>query len=489
MRLFRKFQQKMKWSVRQYLLAWLAVFFCVYLSSALYHSGKSMPEGLNYTGEMRSAKVEFLYDKTYLQADGSQHLQQQIFDRMLQMIQQAQSTIVLDMFLFNATQGSDGKAQRPLTEQLTHALIQKRREYPNVSISVLTDPINSFYGGILPEHYQQLRQAGIDVIETNLTPLPASNPTWSGLWYMCCQSLGNSTQGWLPAPFGEQKVTLRSYLHLLNFKANHRKMMIVDGVEGWQTLISSANPHNGSSRHSNVALVVHDGGFASDALKSEFAVARLSGGNVPSLVIGNTAQHTESEMAQVQLVTEQAIYERILQMIEQSQADSQLDLMMFYLSERNIIHALKSAHQRGVKIRILLDRNQDAFGRQKNGIPNQPVASELHKAGIEVRWCNTQGEQCHGKMLLHAEQQQRQLILGSANFTARNLKNYNLESDVWLKTTAHHLAYQTAQRYFDDVWHNRDGQLASVEYQQYADESTWKYWQYRLMEWSGLSTF
>jgi hypothetical protein len=33
---------------------------------------------------------------------------------------------------------------------------------------MITDPINSVYGGLSPEHYRQLRQAGVDVIETNL---------------------------------------------------------------------------------------------------------------------------------------------------------------------------------------------------------------------------------------------------------------------------------------------------------------------------------
>ena len=95
---------------------------------------------------------------------------------------------------------------------------------------------------------------------------------------------------------------------------------------------------------------------------------------------------------------------------------------MFYLSERKIVKGLIAAHERGVKLRILLDPNKDAFGREKNGIPNRQVASELHKAGIPVRWCNTQGEQCHNKILMKYGAQQSEMILGSANFTARNLK-------------------------------------------------------------------
>ena len=80
-----------------------------------------------------------------------------------------------------------------------------------------------------------------------------------------------------------------------------------------------------------------------------------------------------------------------------------------------------------MNVRVLLDPNKDAFGREKNGIPNRQVASELNDAGVNVRWCNTQGEQCHSKMIIKSNGQQAELILGSANFTARNLKNYNLQ--------------------------------------------------------------
>ena len=51
---------------------------------------------------------------------------------------------------------------------------------------------------------------------------------------------------------------------------------------------------------------------------------------------------------------------------------------MFYLSERQIVKALITAKERGVNVRVLLDPNKDAFGREKNGIPNRQVASELN---------------------------------------------------------------------------------------------------------------
>lgn len=487
MRIFQRIHTKLNWSGRRYFSLIIGMLVLGYVASAIYHIYKPLPQGLNYSGKLRHAELKFLADQTFLDAQGRQQYDHQIFDQMLALIQQAKSTIVLDMFLFNSEVGDSKIPQRPLMQELTQALIQKRREHPNIQIVFITDPINSVYGGIFPEQYRRLRQAGVDVIETNLTPLRASNPTWSGLWYLCCQGIGNNAEkGWLPNPFGQQKITLRSYLALANLKANHRKTMVVDTDQGWKSLITSANPHDGSSRHSNVAVVV-SGPTAMDVLQSEQSVAQMSGGTSPVVIMGEINAPTTE--AQVQLLTEAAIYHAVLDLIQRAKAKDQLDLAMFYLSERQIISALKAAHERGVKVRVLLDPNKDAFGRQKNGIPNRPVASELHAAGIPVRWCDTHGEQCHSKMIIKSSATQAEMILGSANFTARNLKNYNLETDIMVKGQTQATVFQDATRYFNTAWSNLNGRQMSVDYAQYADESQLKYWTYRFMEWSGLSTF
>jgi HKD family nuclease len=407
---------------------------------------------------------------------------------MLQMIEQAQSLIVLDMFLFNTQTGESSFKHRALTDELTQALIKKRYLDPNIEIKVLTDPINSVYGGVQPEHYRQLRQAGVDLIETDLTPLRASNPLWSSFWYICCQGIENNPQqGWLPNPIGGEKVTLRSYLSLANFKANHRKTLVVDTPDGWQTLVTSMNTHDGSSRHSNVALLVK-GHTAIDVLKTEQAVGQMSKANMPMVIVGEF--EAANNQPQVQVLTEKAIYDAVLNSINSSQkAGIEIDLAMFYLSERKIVKALIAAHQRGVKVRVLLDPNKDAFGRTKNGIPNRQVAKELHAAGITVRWCNTQGEQCHSKMLLKRDAYNSELILGSANFTARNLKNYNLETDLRVIGGRDAKVFQDANQYFNQAWSNLNARQMSVDYAQYADESSLKYVWYRVVEWSGLSTF
>ncbi|MBM7555885.1 hypothetical protein JOC47_000719 [Halanaerobacter jeridensis] len=53
-----------------------------------------------------------------------------------------------------------------------------------------------------------------------------SNAFYSGFWRLFFRWFGTGGKGWLRNPFNPDgpKVTLRSYLKLLNFKANHRKV-------------------------------------------------------------------------------------------------------------------------------------------------------------------------------------------------------------------------------------------------------------------------
>jgi len=487
MRIFQRIHNKLNWSNRRYATLIISMLAVGYLASAIYHTYKPLPEGLNYTGKLRHAEVKFLADQTYLDAEGKQHLDHRIFNEMLKMIEEAKSLIVLDMFLFNQQTGVSTQQHQALSKQLSDALISKRLLQPEVEIKFITDPINSVYGGIRSEQYRALPQHGIDVIETNLTPLRASNPGWSGFWYLCCQGIGNNPEkGWLPNPFGPEKITLRSYFDLFNFKANHRKTMVVDTDQGWKALVTSMNPHDGSSRHSNIGLLVW-GSTAVDILKTELSVGMMSQANMPAIVVGDF--QADSSQPQAQVLTEKAIYDAILNLIQTAKANEQIDLAMFYLSERKIIKSLIVAHERGVKVRILLDPNKDAFGREKNGIPNRQVASELHEAGINVRWCHTQGEQCHSKILMKRNAQQAEMILGSANFTVRNLKNYNLETNMRVVGQPQAEVFRDAQQYFEGAWSNLNGRSMSVDYTQYAENSFFKYWLYRFMEWSGWSTF
>lgn len=472
----------------------LGLLLVLITGTGVYHSFKPMPNGLAMEGKSHPlVEPRLLTDRTQHYGDESPRLDHEIFDEALDMIAQARSFILVDMFLYNSTHAENGHRRR-LAQELTDALIQQREEHPDMDIVVISDPINTMYGGTESPHFKQLRQAGIQVTLTELPQLRDSNPLWSSIWRLCCQWFGNaSDSGWLPNPIGEEPVTVRSYLSLLNFKANHRKVIVSDTEDGLKGLVSTANPHDGSSRHSNIGLSFK-GPAVADLLRSERAVLVMSGISTQAIdkILTNGLKGADPVGASIRVLTESAIRDSALDMIRTSESGDRVDLAMFYLSHRDIITSLVQASRRGVDVRVLLDANHDAFGREKSGVPNRQAALDLTRGNVTVRWCNTRGEQCHSKLLIRQDQGGKaQILLGSANFTRRNLDNLNLETSVHLATLSMHPVVQKTSEFFDEQWNNGPGSEAvmSLPYKAWADDSTLRYWQYRLMEATGLSTF
>ncbi|MFO7647067.1 phospholipase D family protein [Halomonas sp. 3H] len=471
------------WIVTLLLVAWVAM--------GAWQRYKPLPEAVGRAWPERPAgEVRFLADESWFDAEGERHLDQAIFDEVLALVGQARRLVVLDMFLFNDfAGGSEGDDFRPLSTELTDALVEQKRRHPDLEAVVITDPLNTLYGGLELDHLEALRRAGITVVLTDLNRLRASNPLWSGVWHLGPRWLGNSARaGWLPNALGPGQVSLRSYLALLNFNANHRKTLVVDRGDGWAGLVTSANPHDASSLHGNVALRF-EGAAALDLLASERAVAGWSGVALPAPAQRDAT--ADDDASRLQLLTESAIRDALLAAIATSGEGDRLDLAVFYLAHRQVIEALQAASGRGVRVRALLDPNRDAFGLEKGGIPNRPVARELVAAGIEVRWCATRGEQCHSKLLLRrpADGGEAELLLGSANFTRRNLDDLNLETSVRLAGPADAPAIQEAAAFFERRWQSSPERTTSEPFAAFDDATTWQRLRYRIMEATGLSTF
>ncbi|MFK8076327.1 MAG: phospholipase D-like domain-containing protein [Granulosicoccus sp.] len=447
-----------------------------------------------------ASSVRFFNDESWVDEAGQRRLSQRLFSALFDGIKAAKSVIIVDMFLFNAWQGPVPETHRRLSSELTDVLIGQQQRFPEMDIVVISDPINTVYGGLPSIHFERLKSAGVHVVLTDLDKLQDSNPLWSGVWRWLIRPWGNDTGRLLPNPFGEGKVSVRSYLSLLNFKANHRKLMIADdGGEGYYGWISSANPHDGSSAHRNIA-VQFDGLAVLDLLESERTLLAMS--EAPHVlpivdkamanakqVLSNADPESAPKNQQIQILSESKIHAALVEAIDSAGEGSDINMVMFYLSERSIIESLKNAVSRGARVRILLDVNNDAFGRKKNGVPNRPVAAELVQAGASVRWCATLGEQCHAKWLHVADADAHKFFMGSANFTRRNLKDLNLETDILLTAPSTEPVVKEMISFFERQWNNEDGKQFSVPYEQHANDSVWLKLQYRMMESTGLSTF
>ncbi|GEK88599.1 HKD family nuclease [Alkalibacterium putridalgicola] len=470
----------------------LILLFLVPMLVSLYHYFKPVPEGLSTKGTIHKTNdLEFLYDLTYENEAGEVIHEQQIFDRVYRMIDEAEDFIVLDMFLFN----DDYDHTAPdlnfpqLSTELSDALIEKKQTEPDVEIVFITDPINTFYGTYMPEHIAQMTDAGISMVFTDLSPLRDSNPVYSGFSRTYLDWFDRSGTRYLPNILRPQgpEVAVPSYTKLLHFKANHRKTLMTER-EG---LITSANPHDASAYHSNIAYVLK-GDILKDLLASEKAVAELSGFDT-TLFESFKVQNKSSESGDaysVQLLTEKKIKVSLLESISQADENDAIKIGMFYLSDRDIIDALLEADKRDVSIQMVLDINQDAFGNKKIGIPNRPVADELTKGDstIAVRWYKSHGEQFHSKFYIHETKTEVTMIGGSTNFTRRNLDDYNLETNVKITGTKDQPEIEDMLQYFDRIWNNEGGTY-TVDYAEHAEATAWKDWLYHIQEFTGLSTF
>ena len=455
----------------------LLLLLFIFILNAVYLAVKPIPAGLNYASEMyyvADSDILFLSDITY---DGE--LNHTIFDTLFTHMQDAEDFIVADMFLLSQNYDPDDALLNNTEEFFGHL-----QNGPAQTV-LITDPINTFYGSHTMPLIEQARESGVDVYLTDLAKLRPSNLAYSMLYYPWVSWVPTAGSGLLAHPFGgEGKVTIRSLFRLANFQANHRKVAVMDSGETHASFILSANPHNPSSLHSNMGFLIY-GDFAKELLATEQAVPGVNADIVSFFSPTGSSDSSSQDAIGVQLLTEQQIRAKMVFDIDATTAGDSIEVAIFYFSDRHIVRALKRAANRGVTIDIVLDPNKDAFGREKNGVPNRQVALELqtHSELITVRWYNTTGEQFHAKMLVIRSGDTLIVHGGSANFTRRNIGNYNLETNVRViapietQFSADVLAFLSVAR------------QNSLAYTAYEDKSRLRYWQYRFMEWSGLSTF
>jgi phosphatidylserine/phosphatidylglycerophosphate/cardiolipin synthase-like enzyme len=480
-------------------------FFGLWVATALWNLFKPLPDGVRVRGPIVDTplnELRFLSDVTGADAFGAPVVRQQIFDAVFALIGEAREYLVLDFFLFNGQRGATvgSKPHRELSVELRDALLARKRELPTLRILVIADPINDVYGALPSRDLAALRGAGIDVVAPELDSLRDSNPIYSSFWRLTMKWWSGDGSGEAnlanPLDAGPEKVTFGAWARLLNFKADHRKVIIGDDGKGGITgIVTSANPHDASSLHSNVALKV-SGAALAPLLASELALAEQAGWRptwgVPDMPAAATP--APESTARVQVLTESEIRSAIVRNFAGARVGDSIDIAMFYLSDREVIQALLAAARRGVAVRVLLDPNKDAFGRTKNGIPNRSVATELAAASdgaIKVRWVRTHGEQFHSKLVAMRSATEFWFTLGSANLTRRNLEDFNLEANLAASVPLNAEIATQITAWFDSLWTNRGPPELeyTAEFGAYADPAQGTYWLYRLMEATGLSTF
>ncbi|MCI5643731.1 MAG: phospholipase D-like domain-containing protein [Peptoniphilus sp.] len=428
----------------------LIVLLIIFLP-ILYSLNTKNPAGTDISSEFKPADCEFLYDLTYLK-DGKRIHQQKIFNREMETIKNAQKFLMIDFFLFNDEYDKSMDFPNQV-EKMTDLLIAKKKENPEMPILFVTDPINNFYGAYEENNLKKLRENGIYVVVTDLNKMRDSNVLISGGYRAYVKWFGTSGSGWIKNFFDKdaEKVNVRSILKLSNFKGNHRKVVISEK----EALIASANPHDPSAYHSNVAMVFR-GKSMEDLIKSE----SIFFDKLPNVIENFKAEEITSPY-KLKIITEGKIYEEISKNIRKTKKGDEINLGMFYLSEFRILKDLGEASKRGAYVKIIADLNKDAFGLEKNGTPNRPALSELKEdyPDINIRWYQTSGEQFHTKFIYFKFKDKNPLaILGSANYTRRNLDNFNLETDLAVEMEKNSTLPREMEEYFSRIWNNENGE-------------------------------
>jgi phosphatidylserine/phosphatidylglycerophosphate/cardiolipin synthase-like enzyme len=470
-----------------YILGIIVLLIIIIGSWNLY---KPLPEGMSLEGKIYQIdenSIEFLYDLTYLDESGKRISEQEIFDRVFEMIDQAQEFILIDMFLW----GSSENSYRNLSDELTQHLLNKKQETPSITINLITDEFNTIYGAYNQPQLTKLQNAGINVIYTDMKKMRDSNILYSSVWRTFFSWMGVASEcNSIFLKFSDKEICARSGLKFLNFKANHRKLIVADSENKMLSLITSANPHDGSSAHSNVAVYIEEK-IWEDIYYSEKSIANFSG-EFKEFSFGNIYETKSSDIS-VQFLTEGKIKKNLIQEIGKTFEGDSIEIMVFYISDRDIVESLILASKRGVEIKLILDPNKDAFGMEKDGVPNRPVANELIKKSsgkIQVKWYNTNGEQFHTKLaVIRKKTGETIIITGSANFTKRNINDLNIEANVKVVAKKDSIFIQEIYNYFDKIWNNLEGINYTLEYESYGDDSFLKNLRYRFQEASGASTF
>lgn len=367
--------------------------------------------------------------------------------RELAAIDRASELIVLD--------------QAPLSRALGQRLLLQRIKRPNLKIVLVSDPRSEAYGGTPVEYLDTLERAGVIVARVRLDRLRDCMPAYSALWRLAF--------GWWSDPFDESRgeAGLRAALRARNAKADQRHLLVADdGAGGWISLL----PANSGG---DLAVQI-SGGLAHDIAASELRIAAWSSGD-DRLPQPPQPRPEGPGSIDARFLTEGAIRGALLDALATAGAGDEIALAARRLSDRRLIVALLESASRGAHVRVLLD---------PGATPNTAVAAELEReaAGrIELRWLEA-AERLESIALI-ARRGELWASAGAADFTRPSLDDVDLESAIELRLPVRAAAARALEAHFEGKW------MAGAAYARHAQESSARYWQYRVTAAAALAPF
>ena len=449
----------------------------VILSIVACSTIKTPPLGVNYERPLRNTKnVDFHYDLTYLDKDGNIQYDRNLWEATYKVIDNANEYLIIEMFLFNDLYNKDKENFPEFSKGYTERLVKKKKENPNLKIYILLDENNNFYGAFEHPFIKMMKDSGIDVIEVGIMKLKDTFPWYSPIWRTFIEPAGNPQgKGWIRNFYGPMwpKLTIRNLLRALNVKADHKKIFLNES----EVIVSGANIHDPSYFNENVAIYTK-GEITKDILDNIQKISQFSDkqiniennfdteelkkiDNKDDIFNSNIFDEVTDENYKIQYISEGKIGEHLDNDIDSLNSGDELIMGMYFLADNGIINRLIKAANRGVKIRIILDRSKDAFGISTNGIPNKPVSKKLKNKSngkIEIKWYFTNNEQYHTKLTLMKKTDGSVIIqAGSANLIKKNIRGNIMDSNLRILSTENSKLTKDIYSYFDRLWDNKDG--------------------------------
>ena len=443
-----------------------------------------------------------------------------IGNKALDMIKNSKKLIFASVFLFDCFY-SESASQRDIVGELTQAVLEQKKLYPDIKVILILDPVNRGYSDRVSPAVKILNDNGVDVFYTDLIETKSSTALGIGhLFRQIGRGANDLTFGILGGvsslvtniklpisnPIDERGVSIQSVWSASALKANHKKILITDINGNFEALISSANPHNASVSSTNFAVSVKG-----DVAKYIYMTLRSDVENslkrnkvdwsndsieyrlnymdniLPQMnhLFYQKAHYSHKTPIAVKYISEQKIKDNIMSLLQKAEPEDEIRIQMFYLSDFKVVDQIATTSAILKKpLRIILDPSKDAFNAIKDGTPNRQVAAYLmnkkksHNLNIEIRWYETHGEQNHAKIMTitnHATGKY-ELINGSANWTGKNLNGANMESNLLVKNSIS--INREFNQLFDRFWNNLDSMLYTIpyegKYQKHAGMHKWK---------------
>lgn len=466
----------------------LKFLLIVYVFVFAYEWWRPLPEEMakiatSYTIPEKS--VKFFYDLEKADKNGKVTSVHSIEQRYRELLTGAQHMVLM------------GEEYVPESGSSTATVLlsEKHSKDRHVAMTIITDEISSRYGGIYSEPLEAQRAAGTLVVQSDMNALPDSNLFYTSLWRPFFSWWGNSpTGGWLSDPINKstKKFTLRSWLEFFNMKANESHFLLADSKLGKEvkliSIFSSADVSSARGATGATALEIDDKVW-SELLRKEKTVVNISGAGLPSY--GGSEISDESGALRATLLDQAHMREKLISLIGSMKQNDRLDISARFISDRDIVRALKSAANHNVTIQMILDPNDEILGHTLGGMPNRPVAKELlfgSSGGVSIRWCDPRALPCESRMILGKTASSTYLIVGGADLTRRDTGGYNIESSVLVEGLSDFSASKDAEIYFNKIWAN-DGGSYTVPYETFADDTFWRSSVYRMMERTGFAYY